>query len=1006
MALNKQVVPVSMGLSLDTKTDSKQVKSGLLKAENVFIKKTGELQKRNGYNLLNSTVLSINDPNLYVTGYPTPISSASSLSTFQDELVLASTTNIYSYSPDIEKWVDKGASIFVEVDTKQIQANSYQQTSGDVAVGNGASMWAWEDSRGGVRALLNDVSSGTQFLSDTLLNVDGERPRCISIGNYLFVFYYDSNTEELIARRVDALNPNAFGNEIVVGADINTTTPYFDVCVVGTRMIVVYLTTTNEIKLAYFLQSGAVGQPLNGVPAPISIAIDANWSIAVAQNDVGISIVFANSTDGIGHIAYNTDFTVQKTEIIIDSTLTNTFRNCTLIYNEELEGVEVFYEVEAAAAINNKVNYSLIDLSANTSSVPETLQRAAGLASKPIITDRATSVLVSYASTSGLQNTYFLINTLYEIEAKILNTLANGHTLKDSNVPGLWTSGSYSYIAVAQQSRIVTGTQETFLLVGLSQFAFNHSSNEIEGLPAELGENLHFAGGFVKTYDGQSVVEHNYHLYPEQPTITTDGSSGNVQTGTYLYKICFEWIDAKGQIHQSETSAPTSHSVSGNHTVSVVIPTLRYTAKQEPARSPIIMSVYRTEASGTIYYKVSDDSSPLFNDTSVDTVTFTDNIADATLISRQLLYTTGGVLENAPCPPCTVLTSAKNRIFASGLISSSTVAFSKEFVPEQGVAFSSLLTVQVPSRGGRITALIEMDDKLIIFKQTSIYSLSGDGPNSLGTGGEFTVNAVASDVGCAEPESVVLTPTGVMFKSGKGIWILDRGLNTVYIGDKVEDFNSLNVSSSVVVPDYNEARFTTTQGTTLVYNYYFKTWSVFTNQEAIAATNWNNAYYYCSSDGSVYEETVDSFSDADNVVVSKIQTEWFSFAGIQGFQRVYRGMILGTYVGAHNLRVKVYYDYNSYVSEEFTFTMEDAGFVETYGSESPYGTGLYGGDAPIYQFEFKPSRQKCQAMKIEISDYFPENTPTGGFKLSVLSLLVGIKEGLNKLPNSQAMTPN
>ena len=52
------------------------------------------------------------------------------------------------------------------------------------------------------------------------------------------------------------------------------------------------------------------------------------------------------------------------------------------------------------------------------------------------------------------------------------------------------------------------------------------------------------------------------------------------------------------------------------------------------------------------------------------------------------------------------------------------------------------------------------DDKLIVFGQNSIGVLIGDGPNDAGQGSQYGDIILATDRGCIDSRSVVLTPTG------------------------------------------------------------------------------------------------------------------------------------------------------------------------------------------------------------------------------------------------------
>jgi hypothetical protein len=1025
VTLQKQLVPISLGLSIDSKTDPKQLQGALINLQNGYVKRVGEIRKRQGYESLGKEVLG-----------GVSLSEGVKLATFDNELALLSTNTLYSYAAEAGRWSNKGPVATASVSTVPIIANSYQQENQDVAFRNGTAVYAWEDSRGGVRASVLDQASQASLIDDVELDALGERPRCVAIGQYVFVFYHNATDGKLYACRADASNPDTFSSPVQVASDI-ASSGLFDVCVFGARMIVAYRTSGGDLKLSYYLQANRPGTLADGVPDPTTIAAeDPDVCITVTP---GVSmnttptfhVAWFNSVEGVKTMGFYSNFTTYKAALVLDSDVSVDARNITAVaYENEfttLNSLEVYYEREAADVIDHYVVRALVTVLSNTADSVAVYQRSAGLASKAYRLLGATRINVSYQSDSAFQDTLFNLSddasrTLggwgYSwgsfwggvtvqavIDAKMLPGASGGHTPKASQLPGVWAASESAVVcAVARKTRIVADNVDTYTLTGVNLLRVEHEAVNV-GLPAQLGSNLHVPGGFLKSYDGKTVVEHGFHLFPETPAAAS-GATGSIASGTYQWVVVWEWIDAKGQIHRSAPSIPVSFTVTGPDAIDLTIPTLRYTAKKAPARTEVIASVYRTTAGGTLFYKVSSDSSPLYNDTTADTITFTDTLADASITSRPLLYTTGGTLENISPPACNVVRAFKNRLFLAGLENPNDVLFSREFVRDEGVAFSDSLRLSVNATGGGVTALATLDEKLVIFKPGSIYILTGQGPTDTGAQNDFTnPQQVSSDVGCSEPESVVETPMGVMFKAARGIYLLDRGLNVTYIGDKVERFNSLNITGAVLVPEYNHVRFTTEEGTTLVYDYLFKLWTTFTNQASVAAISWNNTFCFLRSDGDVWQESSSTYADNGSPVKTTIETSWVSLAGLQGFQRVYEAMILGEYIGQHYLKVSVAYDFEGFYRESFTINADGVTVATIYGEESPYGQGAYGGsENGVYQLECKVARQKCSAIKFLIEDYFPSSEATGGFNLSAITLVTGVKQGANKLPNSRLMT--
>jgi hypothetical protein len=1024
MVLRRQNVPVVLGTGLDTKSDAKTLQAGLLTAENVVVQKTGELRKRKGYTSLGIDVLGGD-----------ALAEGIRLATFDDEIVMLNSRSLYSYATTAMAWAAKGGVATSSVQSRNVVTNSYEQLNADAAYVRGTIVYAWEDSRGGVRATVVDQDSGASLIADTSLSVTGSRPRCFAIGTYLFVLYFDSDSNDLVSQRIDTSNPFEFSIAATVANDIDTANPIFDICQLGTsRMVVAYRNASAQLQLAYLLQTNAVGSTADGVPGPTAITAENPTTCITVVSGVPdgttatFHVVWFNTTSGLKTMGLYSDFTTYKAAVVLDSDVATTVRNVTaLAYRDSfslLNQVEIFYERNAAAVINRYVSRALLSVGDNLVSSTLVFQRSAGLASKAYRSLNSSRMLVAYESAAALQDTYFSISDNlgafatgwgYDwgsdwggstaesiIQAKVLPTVAGGHTEKVSQLAGAWLlEGTEWLIATLRKTRIIADNVDTYTLLGVNSLQIDHSAPRI-GTPAQLAGNLHIPGGYLKIYDGVSVVEHGFHIYPDASTIAQSGASG-LANGRYQYIVVYEWIDGRGQIHRSVTGVPQSFTVTGGpRTVTLTIPTLRYTAKKAPVRAEVVISVYRTAAAGTLFYKASSDTSPLYNNPTADTVSFVDTMVDATLTSRPLLYTTGGTLDNFTVPSCDVVRVYKNRLFVAGLERESDVLFSKAHVTDEGVAFSDLFNLQVGNQGGAVTALAVLDEKLVLFKETSIYILTGDGPTDTGAQNDFLVpQQIASDVGCTEPESIVETPNGVMFKSAKGIYILSRSLQVEYVGAKVEEFNALNVSGAVVVPDQNQVRFTTTQGRSLVYDYFFQVWTTFTNQEAVSAVGWQNDFVFLKSNGEAWQES-SSYNDAGSVIRTRIATQWFQTGGLQGFQRCYMGVLIGEYVGEHRLRVRVAYDFEPFYREEFLMNPTPVVTGDAFGTGT-YGSGAFGGGTGVYQFEFKPARQKCQAMRLLIEDTFPDNEGTGAFNITGLTLVIGVKGGTNRLPDTQRM---
>ncbi len=278
-----------------------------------------------------------------------------------------------------------------------------------------------------------------------------------------------------------------------------------------------------------------------------------------------------------------------------------------------------------------------------------------------------------------------------------------------------------------------------------------------------------------------------------------------------------------------------------------------------------------------------------------------------------------------------------------------------------------------------------MDGKLVVFKHSTIFEMTGEGPNNDGSQNDYGNGPVliTTDVGCTNANSVATTPVGIVFKSAKGIYLLDRSGGAQYIGGPVEAYNSKTITSANLISTINQVRFTTSEDTMLVYDYFAQQWSTFTGLAALDATNWNDSYVVLRTDGYALQETSGIWTDNGAFVKLNLTTSWLALAGIQNFQRVWRTLILGSYKGPHVINLQFGYDYNP----AFTQTASFDGYA-VVGSSPTY--------VP-YQFRVHLTQQKCEAIRINIYD--TQSAPYNeGFDISSLNLEVGVKQAAYKLP--------
>lgn len=998
MALQQQPISIDLGLGLDTKSDPKQVVPGkLLTLENAVFRKNKQLRKRDGDKKF---------PNTAIDG--AVLDNGDSLSTFNDELLLYQNQTLYSYSPGSLAWINKGAAVSAIVGTKQIIKNTAQQTQCDSAGNDGLSVYAWEDSRGGVRCSVFDETSGTPILVDTVVDAAGSRARCLSFNRYLYVFYYKSGS--LYARRVNPLSATLLETAIVISSTVNTTNPTYDIYGYNDQRILI---VSND--------QGAAQTKIQWVDTDLAVFSGSLASQLIAEastNCLGIVpgpsntfyICYQNGTDGVrctirnnggGQIVAPFDIENITADDVVNITghvLTPT-------------SVRIYYEIEAAEPYNQLVRYADVS-SSGTVGTPADFLRSVGLSSKAFkFTDDVGNAYyyVGLTHESNLQCTYFVARSDGLIVAKQQPTVGGGLTTRPilANVWASQASGAYTW-AILNKTQLVSENAVIFTPTGVSSTTLDFSASDVF-TAAQLGSNLLIVGGILSMYDGQSIVEHGFHLYPENVVVAGQTTGGDLADGSYQIAFVYEWTDNQGQLHRSAPSVPETVVISGgsgNGAIEAEVPTLRLTAKKSP-RSPVSIVGYITESNGTIFYRYTSVQSPILNDTTVDTIVMPD--ATEVTISNEILYTTGGVLENIAAPACSVIEVFKNRIFLGGLEDQTSYWFSKETQIGETVEFSDQLVRKLEPAGGPIKSFGVLDDKLLMLKRDRYYFIFGDGPNDTGQGGDFSEpQFVTADAGCTSASSMVRTPQGLMFKSAKGIYLIDSTLNPSYVGADVEEFNGNTVTSGVLVPDVNQIRFTTLEGPTLIYDYYQKQWGTFSGVKSHDAVVWQNTYVFLRTSGIVYYDIPNYYKDDESAIRMRIGTGWLSFAGLSGFQRVYKLMVLGEYKSPHRLKVSIAYDFSDAYNQIAYIDPDDLLPITRYGEESPYGKAgtKFGGPNAAYRFVVNLKQQKCQSIKFLIEEEVVSATTGSQESLTItsLGLLVGLKKGMAKFKSSQSVS--
>lgn len=336
--------------------------------------------------------------------------------------------------------------------------------------------------------------------------------------------------------------------------------------------------------------------------------------------------------------------------------------------------------------------------------------------------------------------------------------------------------------------------------------------------------------------DGGRLLRKNQH-YTDVAGVHPPGLTFGIQTtggsltagGTYKWRATF--IDEDG--FESNPSNELTQTMSGSNNAVYIRVTYPRERRVQKVR------LYRTTNGGTVFYQVFEYDVWQYTNvqnsggyTPADTMFILyDPTADIDLNTGITIPT-----DNSVPPNCKYVEAYYSMLMLSGDSQApSRVYYSTTLSPEY---FPSLNYIDVgEGSGGSITGLASSRGLLYIFKERSIWMLSGRAPN------EFRLDYVDTNVGCIAPHSITKVTIGgaevIFFASQDGIYMLNTAnAQVMSIGENIKDFYlSLDFTLAdnwvgVHNKQYNQYILYCSEAganrnnIALVYDYIYKSWSL------------------------------------------------------------------------------------------------------------------------------------------------------------------------------------
>lgn len=1022
MPFNYRTVSINLGGGVDTKTDPKMVNPGKLTLlQDCLFTNYKRLTKRNGYNAMSM--------NLVGGG---TISSPTMVKSYRNELVCAATASgsssisgnrLFSYSPDLEAWMDRGKYISVAVEKQSIaqmdDSNLGYNDSGVLggtfygtcAILNGFALYAYENAYNDSTYIsVVDLTTGAQLVNNYLLLGSAINPRAILMGtSQLGVVYCAPSTGylSLITVTISESGGLSLGTPVVL--ESTNSVSVYDVCTTATGFALMYANSTT-VEIATY---NTAGTQLNTT----TITSQSNLTtFHINQDSVGnIWTYWGSGSNGsiqLKVIQYNSSLGLLYGAIDIGSATISSL-SCITAISVSSSSQTVYFSTFNYTEIGDETPMQTV-INTCTVTTPSTVSTITALAyncniySHPATISGVNYMAVMYASyltpTGALMDLTdgHIVAKFLPDESEYLFLVINDSVInprRGFSVPSLLSlSSTQLYLAAGQVITLNTfsntnsngyASQPESAVLGTVGITFDFDN--IDAYQSVVQQDtLVLNGGTLYQYDSASCTELGFTTDPEVWVYSPSSSGGVLGSGQWVYYVTYEWLDALGNLHQSAPSVGyiSVFSSGTTNSVSINVPTYQFTQKTN-----VWIVLWRTISNGQIAYKVQ----AIPNNPAANTVQLTDTLlTDTELALGAQLYTQGNaILENIAPPPSMIMWINNNRVWCLDSENpETTFEYSKTASPGTGISFATgELELVIDSRFGQVTGVSPMDEKTVILKQNGAFYFIGDGANDAGTGSTITnPQVVPSDSGCSNSKSVILFPGGVLFRASnnKGIYIFSRGVQIQFFGLDVNAYSSQDVQAASYDSNRNQIRLLTSSGYSLLYDYVMQQWSVFSNHQGyssdIAPASVGGVYTYVRTDGNIYQEDQSgTYLDNGSAISPIIQTFWIKSDQTQGFSRIRRCELLGDFQtsnGGHGIQISAAYDFGS-----------------SFSAPVPY---YFSGSNGTFQYRERFDRQKCDAILLQIQEI---TTGASGeyVDFSDLGLEVGVKTGLNKLPGYQSV---
>lgn len=1005
--LDWQILNIPFAAGLDQKSDPRAFQPpALAVAKDVEFDELGGLQTRKPFAEKSAIIFG---------GGGSSLANCRRIVAHGDQLLLFTKDTLYTYNAQLAQWVSVGTHLAVKVDEVPRFTTTADQTQCDRAELSNTVVYAWSETVdhngtatevGYIAAV--DKTTGAVLMAPRDLGKT-MRSRLVAIGTKILFFRTTAASSALSVYALDPASPGTAldGAATTVLAVGNMNDHYDAVRIPGSdsAIVVCRRDTTTSYSIIKVTAALAVTEVTKArtCDGPIAVSVDPTGAEAQVirgngTNIQGDLITVSSLADSITGQAIGTGTgTINQIAAAHRSVTDSGEYRCYAFWSSS----------EASGGAQFSCQYNWVDTAGNLGTAAVFVAQL-GVASRAF--DHNGRVYVNLAfdgealagATGGLraavQNSYFLYRDDKFLVAKQLAYRGGGHSTPTGYLPGVaGSSGIFNWCGIEQRAINVGDGQRDYAMRSPVDVTISFDQNEARRT-ARIGNTTYVTGGEILQFDGEKLVEVGFHAFPWFFTPAVQ-ATGDVEDGIYTYKATYRWDNAAGERERSTTATHRQITMSAGPDKFLItdFPCLRTTHK-----AGIAVEFWRTLKNPTIdapfYLSTDDDPANTTNPNRYfqllattdpsELADFEDEMADAVLATKEASPENGDVLESICPPAATIIAASADRLFLAGVAGDpDRVWYSKLRGQGEVATFHDALTIDVPPGGGAITALAFLNETLIVFRETAIYALPGDGFGNSGQGQNYgPARLISSDVGAASHDAVAVTPGGLFFKSSsKGWWLFNRGWTLEYVGAGVADYDSDTVYAVHVVEAQHQIRCLT-NARMLVYDYLVGQWAEWTVTGGLHAAIWNGAHAYLDT-GKVYQESTHALAPTTYGMV--VETGWIKPVGLVENFRVRRIQLIGEWRTDHHLKVQIARDYDS----------DGAGSWTWFQTQFHTLVSMQIGDE--LGLRFGPSIQRMRAIKIRIAAVRTTDhalhPPGAALKLTGVGLEIGVRRGALRL---------